>query len=437
MALLATPCHSPACSGRSFDSCHSASGGGCSVQSLECYNPSGRDLALNYIDSLMAHDSTKIQSSRSFLSSSNFSGRWEDHEDLCDHLEGCGLEGVDKEMRAWRVVAGELELDGSAPVPKPGKGEVLVKIMHASVNPIDWKLMGGGTPLFRAKEPYTPGFDFSGVIEGVGPGTDIEVGERVIGYLGLMETCSVEGGEGGLAGSFAEYCCIPSSRVAVIPGYSDPRALAGLPLAGLTAYQALFTGSGGRSLQGGPLGSLKKGQKVLVLGGSTGTGCFGVQLAKAVGARVTATASDAKMPACGKQTKMDWVKSLGADRVINYRMQDWGEDLAGQEFDMIFDCVGDDSDVAKAEKVLKSGAPFVSIANFAPTIPKDCKTKFANFIVAANGDDLSELVTLTELNKLIVPVDSTYPLEKLQDALERSRTSRAAGKIIIDVAPLL
>merc|ERR1719313_2130758 len=159
MALLATPCHSPACSGRSFDSCHSASGGGCSVQSLECYNPSGRDLALNYIDSLMAHDSTKIQSSRSFLSSSNFSGRWEDHEDLCDHLEGCGLEGVDKEMRAWRVVAGELELDGSAPVPKPGKGEVLVKIMHASVNPID----------------------FSGVIEGVGPGTDIEVGERVIG----------------------------------------------------------------------------------------------------------------------------------------------------------------------------------------------------------------------------------------------------------------
>merc|ERR1712178_497119 len=104
---------------------------------------------------------------------------------------------------------------------------------------------------------------------------------------------------------------------------------AGLPLAGLTAYQVLFTGAG-KPIVGEALGDLKAGQKLLVLGGSSGTGMFGVQLAKAAGAHVTATASKSAMP--DGTPKIDFVRGLGADKVIDYRTQDWAEELAGQEY---------------------------------------------------------------------------------------------------------
>jgi len=133
-------------------------------------------------------------------------------------------------------------------------GELLVQVSHAAINPIDWKLFAGPTPLFKASVPYTPGFDFQGVVVGKGSeDIDVDVGESVIGYLGLTETCPVDDNlvpKSGSAGAFAEYCVVPASRVAIIPGSSDPRAMAGLPLAGLTAYQALFTGAGKVSQQG-------------------------------------------------------------------------------------------------------------------------------------------------------------------------------------------
>jgi len=390
------------------------------------------------LEKLMSMDSTRIFSSRSFDLTNSFNS---DNE-LCAKFENVAI--TPEVMRAWRLrsydaspanaIKDVLSLDAAVPVPKPGAGELLVQVSHAAINPIDWKLFAGPTPLFKASVPYTPGFDFQGVVVGKGSeDIDVDVGESVIGYLGLTETCPVDDNlvpKSGSAGAFAEYCVVPASRVAIIPGSSDPRAMAGLPLAGLTAYQALFTGAG-KSLQGTPLGDVKEGDKVLILGGSSGTGNFAVQLAKARGARVAATASTSLMPK-GDKTKSDWVRELGADVVIDYNKEDWGRRLAGQNYDLIFDCVGDEKDVAKASKVLKRGGAFISIANFdLPAGGSSCR--FNNMIVTADGEDLSELVTLTEQGKLTVFLDASFAFDRLLQALERSMTARATGKIIVDL----
>merc|ERR1712014_484067 len=108
--------------------------------------------------------------------------------------------------------------------------------------------------------------------------------------------------------------------------------------AGLTSYQTLFTGNGGTAT-GEELGKLEKGQKVLVLGGATATGCFGIQLAKNVGAKVATTVSNNLMP--DGSSKLVFARKIGADVVINYKEKDWSKELAGQNYDLIYDCVGE------------------------------------------------------------------------------------------------
>ena len=135
-----------------------------------------------------------------------------------------------------------------------------------------------------------------------------------------------------------------------------------MPLAGLTAYQALFT-KAGRTFTGDDLGNLKPTQKLLVIGGATLVGSFAVQLAKNVGAIVACTAS-AKNNAQGV-AKTEACKALGADVVIDYGQDEWSDVLAGQEYDLVFDTIGKQEDWANAAKVLKKGGDFISVANFA------------------------------------------------------------------------
>ena len=356
-----------------------------------------------------------------------------------------------KTMRAWRLskfeeeplkaIRSNLRREESVPVIKPDKGEVRIRVKHASVNPIDWRLFSGGSPLFAATLPYVPGFDISGEIDVVGEGVHtFAKNDKVVAYIGLKETCAPGVvPRNGSCGAFAEYVVIPSERIARIPSVHstntyDPRELAGLPLAGLTAYQALFTGEGGRSLEGNrPLGNLQSGQKLLVLGGSSSTGMFAIQLGRAAGAHVAATASKSPMP--DGTLKTDFVgQALGADRVIDYRTEDWSEELEGQSYDMIFDCVGDNADLAKALKVLKPEGTFVSIANFAPVVPASATFRYEGLLVTANGRDLEKLIELVGQGKLKVYVDGVYSFEKVKDAMERSISSRASGKIIIDIS---
>lgn len=342
-------------------------------------------------------------------------------------------------MKAWRLASfnedpaaaiKSLKLE-EIPIPEPLQDDqVLIKVSYASVNPIDWKLFTGGfqeiSPI--ASFPYTPGFDVAGVVEKSNSDA-FSKGDTLICDTGLVESCTDPAPTpGGPAGAFAEYCVVPASLCVKV---KDMRATAGLPLAGLTSYQALFTGVGS-SLAGEPLGESKEGSKVLILGAAGGTGILAVQMAKQAGCVVAATASSTPMPGDSSKTKADFVKSMGADTVIDYKTQDWAEVLKGQDFDLIYDCVGSQEDLTeKAPQVLKKGCTFVSIANFDPSSKSTEQVRFANFLIKSNSKDLQAMVDMMEKGELKVPIDSEYSFAETPKALEKSLGGRSVGKILI------
>lgn len=347
---------------------------------------------------------------------------------------------VPTEMKAWRAHAygeegnpahtiGKMTLD-TIPVPEPKKGQVLLKVQLAAVNPIDWKLFSGGLHgICPVTFPYVPGFDVAGKIAKVGEGvTDFAVGDEVVVDIGLCETCCNDS-PAGPCGAFAEYAVALADTVAKRDGLSAEE-LVGLPLAGLTSYQALFTGAG-RDFTGAELGKVSEGKKVLVLGGAAATGAIAIQLGKAVGAYVVTTASPNKMP--DGSSKIDYMKKLGADEVINYKEADWADALAGKEYDQIYDCVGTPEDWPKAAKILKKGGVFVSIANFG-----DAKSTedhlFKNFLLKSNTADLKELIRFVKEGKLKIPVDSVVPFADVPAVLTKSMGWASAGKLVIKVS---
>ena len=157
-----------------------------------------------------------------------------------------------------------------------------------------------------------------------------------------------------------------------------------------------------------------------------------IQLAKSVGAHVACTASANKTP--DGTSKLDLVKSMGADVVIDYKSQQWSTELAGQDNDIIYDCVGDNEDWLNAPKVLKEGGLFVSIANFTPAPENYTNAKFVNMILKSDGDDLKKMVKLFDEGKLKVCVDEHFAFDEVKEALSKSLTARSGGKLVIDVA---
>jgi NADPH:quinone reductase-like Zn-dependent oxidoreductase len=344
-------------------------------------------------------------------------------------------------MKAWQASAygaegnpadtiSKLELKDVS-VPEPKEGQVQIKVAVASVNPIDWKLFSGGLDgLAPVTFPYVPGFDCSGTISAVGEGVSaFSVGDKVCVDTGLCETCK-DGTTCGPAGAFGEYTCAFADTVSKI-GDMDFKTAAGLPLAGLTAYQALFTGAA-TTFTGEPLGSLKEGHKLLVLGGSTAVGAYAIQLAKNVGAYVATTGSDNKM---GDGTsKMDYLKSLGADQVINYKTDQWAEVLAGQGYDLIFDTVGSEDDWAKAPAVLKKGSDFITVANFTTQPSVGDVVNFKVFLIQSKTSDLDKLVAMVNGGKLKVRIDTVHELKDVPKALTKSMEGKSAGKELIQVS---
>jgi NADPH:quinone reductase-like Zn-dependent oxidoreductase len=256
------------------------------------------------------------------------------------------------------------------------------------------------------------------------------VGDAVCVDLGLVETCVDPAPAQGSGGAFAEYAVAPASLVAKSGTLDGPTAAA-LPLAGLTAYQGLFT-KAARTFAGEPLGDVKSGDKVLVLGGATLVGSYATQLAKNAGATVACTASTNAMS--DGRTKMALCESLGADLVIDYKSSSWSERLAGQEYDMIYDCVGSNDDWVASAKVLKKGGLFLSIANFAADPAANEACVFKNFLLKSDGKDLADLVAMVEQGKLKVTFDSTMKMADAPAALTKSFKSENAGKIVVAVA---
>ena len=223
--------------------------------------------------------------------------------------------------------ADRLRLD-ERPDPAPGAGEVLIDVRAASVNPVDWKIRKGELRLFlRPRFPYIPGSDVAGEVAAVGPGvTRFKPGDAVVAFVDLKR-----------GGGYAERAVAKESAAALKAGSLSFADAACLPIAGCTALQALRDHGG-----------LRAGGSALINGGAGGVGHFVVQIAKALGATVAAT--------CGP-SNVDFVRSLGADPVIDYSREEFPR--RPERYDVILDAVARSS-FAACRGVLNPGGVYVT-----------------------------------------------------------------------------
>ncbi|WP_193195418.1 NAD(P)-dependent alcohol dehydrogenase [Nostoc sp. MG11] len=291
--------------------------------------------------------------------------------------------------------------------PKIKPEQLLVKVHASSVNPIDWKIRKGMLSLLTGnKFPMILGFDLAGEVIAVGSQvTRFQPGDSIYGSTGFP------------GGAYAEFAAVSENLVAPKPTNLTYEEAAVVPLAALTALQALRD-----------QGNIQAGQAVLVNGAAGGVGIFAVQIAKALGTQVTGVCST---------KNLDFVKSLGADHLIDYTRQDFTEGIA--QYDIVFDVVGKRS-LSTSKRVLKPNGIYITTLPTPEIFVQGILTAFipgqkAKFIIERpNTQDLVYLKDLIEAGKIQVVIDRTYPLAELAAAHTCSETERAVGKIAIAVA---
>jgi len=294
-----------------------------------------------------------------------------------------------------------------ADIPKPTAqpDEVLVKVHYSSINPWDYRVRNGSMKMFTGKKfPKILGVEAAGIIEKVGSNVNtFKKGDRVIVSTGIKN------------GSYTEYVSVHTSGVTRLPDDVSLKEGTTLPIVGTTAYNALYQ-----------IGSIKKGDKVLINGAYGGVGIMGVQLAKLAGAEVTAVCST---------PSIDQVKQLGADHVVDYKKKSV-YDIENQ-FDILFDTVGVLS-FNKSKKLIKKGGVMI---NTLPT-PKAMLTqlfssgrskKFKVINNKVQSDTVAKLARLVTQKELKIIIDKEYGLHELQAAHTYSESGRVKGKIVIKV----
>jgi NADPH:quinone reductase-like Zn-dependent oxidoreductase len=305
-----------------------------------------------------------------------------------------------------------LELE-ELPRPDPGNGEVRVRVRAASVFAGDWHIVRGApffvrfaTGLRRPRNPI-PGIDLAGVVEAAGPGvTDLQVGDEVFGFA---------------AGTLAELVCVPAGQLVPRPSNLSLEEAATVPEAGMTALQGLRD-----------QGRVQPGQRVLVIGASSGVGTFAVQIAKALGAEVTGV--------CGP-TNLELVRSIGADHVVDYTRTDPA--TTGERYDVILQLAGTASPrhlrralVPGGTLVLCNGQGRVAGVDrilAATLLNPFVRERLAVFVTNENGADLATLAGMIEAGQVRPVIDRTYPLADAADALAYLEAGHARGKVVIAV----
>jgi NADPH:quinone reductase-like Zn-dependent oxidoreductase len=287
--------------------------------------------------------------------------------------------------------------------PEPKEDQILIRVIAAGVNPVDAMIRSG---LFAKYEkdvfPIIPGADIAGVVEKVGSKiTKFKAGDPIFAYV------SLKGG-----GGYAEYALAAEHDAAVKPKSATYIEAAAVPILALTAWQALIDTA-----------KLSAGQTVLIHGGSGGVGSFAIQIAKARGAKVIATASTANQ---------DLLKGLGADVAIDYTKQKF-EEIA-KDVDVVLDSVGRDT-LARSYGVVKKGGIIVSIVGRPDRVELDQHgIRGAVLSVEPNGDELAEIGELIDQKKIKVIVSQTFPLSEAMKAQEQVATGHTRGKIVLKVA---
>ena len=290
-----------------------------------------------------------------------------------------------------------------APRPEPAAGEVLVRVHAASVNPVDWKVCAGYMKGFiNYKLPMIPGWDLSGVVEAAGPGvTAWKKGDEVYSRPDIARD-----------GSYAEYIAVKATELARKPKSVDHNHAAAIPLAALTAWQALFDAAG-----------LQAGQRVLIHAAAGGVGTFAVQFAHWKGAHVIGTASEKNHA---------FLKGLGADELIDYNQARF-EDVV-RDVDVVLDAMaGETRD--RSWKVLKKGGILVSILG--QPSPEDAAkhgVRAAGVFVQPNQAELEQIGALVDSGIVKPVIEAVLPLNEARRANEMNQTLHTRGKIVLQVA---
>jgi NADPH:quinone reductase-like Zn-dependent oxidoreductase len=299
-------------------------------------------------------------------------------------------------MQAVEVGEGGRLSVQTRPVPRPGAGEVLVKVRAAGVNPVDWK----SAPRRRG---MVPGTDVSGTIDSLGEGvTGWKAGDQVLGFARQ-------------SGSYAEYAVIPVGGLAKKPRSMTFEQAAGVPIAAETAYRALHE-----------VGKIAPGQTVLIHGAAGGVGSVAVQIARAAGARVIGTASP---------NNHEFLRSLGADQVIDYRSQKF-EDVV-KNVDLVLNTANADTNT-RSIRVVREGGVLVSIVG--PPNAEACAAAKIRCAMPdrATGPSSAELLArvgeLADAGKLKIFVEESFSLADASKAWEKSRAGHTRGKLIIMVS---
>jgi len=289
-----------------------------------------------------------------------------------------------------------------APRPQADTDEVLIRVHASSVNPVDWKVRAGYMQqMIKYRLPMIPGWDVSGVVEAAGSGaTRLKAGDVVYCLADLSRE-----------GAYAEYVVVKEPVVAPKPKSIDHTTAAAIPLAALTAWQALYDGA-----------KLSAGQTLLIHGAAGGVGTFAVQFAKMKGARVIATAS---------KRNHDFLRSLGADETIDYNTTKFEDVVHG--VDAVLDTITGET-MERSWQVLKKGGILVSILE--PPSPEKAAAhgvRCHHTFVQGNLEQLNEITKLVDAGKLKIIIEKIFPLAEARAAQESNATGHTRGKIALRV----
>ncbi|MEY2546392.1 MAG: hypothetical protein QOG48_1509 [Verrucomicrobiota bacterium] len=294
-----------------------------------------------------------------------------------------------------------LKFEEAAPRPEPKENQVLVKVIAAGVNPIDAAIHTGKyAKVFGTTLPLVPGYDIAGTVEKIGAKvTRFKVGDAVYAYPMW-------------GGGYAEYAVVDEAETALKPKTISFVDAAGVPLAALTAWQALIDNA-----------KIDKGQTVLIHGGSGGVGSLAVQIAKARGAKVIATAST---------PNQQLLKELGADVAVDYTKQKF-EDVA-HDVDVVLDSVGKDT-LQRSYGVVKKGGFIATIVARLDQAELDKHgIRGTSVSVKPNGEELTEIARLIDEKKIKPITSQVLPLSDAAKAQEQAATHHTRGKIVLKIA---
>jgi NADPH:quinone reductase-like Zn-dependent oxidoreductase len=286
------------------------------------------------------------------------------------------------------------------PTPAPKKGEVLIKLSHTSVNPVDWKIREGYLQsMLPHVFPIIPGWDAVGEVAAVGEGVRaFKIGDRVFAYSRLPTVQN---------GTYAEYICLPDDFVALVPAGLKLEEAATVPLVALTAFQALTE-----------LLKIKKGDHLLITGGSGGVGSYAIQIAKALGAIVTTSTST---------SNVEYVKGLGADHVIDYTktsLKAGSKLVVPTGYDKVFDAVG-------GETLIEAGALVKDPVNLVSIVDTPAQGSF--HFVYPNGSQLKSIAELISSGAVKIPAYAVRSVKDAPKVQDESASHRIRGKVVLKI----